>query len=228
MYAAIAHQINRGGVSQSVQQLRNLAADFMRSNIDDFMPFMDEVENEEQYVKYCDDIQRTAAWGSQLEVSSIHSSWPLLSERSVWIFLNLSSKEKISIDDSLEWDGASNLGLVRKSRRRWMVETNLHLCWCVFSLLHSFFHLLFSFWFSLAPCGNSAPQLRALSQVLRRPFEVVQAEGRPVVIGEEFLDSSSTPVLLTYHRHMYGLGEHYNSVQTRPPAEDGDDQDHPQ
>ena len=71
MYAAIAHQINRGGVSQSVQQLRNLAADFMRSNIDDFMPFMDEVENEEQYVKYCDDIQLTAAWGSQLEVRAL-------------------------------------------------------------------------------------------------------------------------------------------------------------
>jgi hypothetical protein len=71
-------------------------------------------------------------------------------------------------------------------------------------------------------------QLRALSQVLRRPFEVVQAEGRPVVVGEEFVASSSStssepPVLLTYHRHMFGLGEHYNSVQPRP-VEDDDDQ----
>lgn len=74
MFAAILHQINRGGVSQSVQQLRNLAAEFMRSNVDDFMPFMDEVENEEQYMKYCDDLQRTAAWGSQLEVHTIQSS----------------------------------------------------------------------------------------------------------------------------------------------------------
>lgn len=131
MYAAIVHQINRGGVAQSVQQLRNLAADYMRSNMDDFLPFMDEVENEEQYMKYCEDVQRTSAWGSQLE-------------------------------------------------------------------------------------------LRALSQVLRRPFEVVQAEGRPVVIGEEFMDSSCTPVLLTYHRHMYGLGEHYNSVQPRPAGDDED------
>jgi hypothetical protein len=57
-----------------VQQLRNLAAEFMRSNVDDFMPFMDEVENEEQYMKYCDDLQRTAAWGSQLEVHTIQSS----------------------------------------------------------------------------------------------------------------------------------------------------------
>ncbi|EFX84492.1 hypothetical protein DAPPUDRAFT_314827 [Daphnia pulex] len=132
MFAAMLHQINRGGVSQSVQQLRNLAAEFMRSNVDDFMPFMDEVENEEQYMKYCDDLQRTAAWGSQLE-------------------------------------------------------------------------------------------LRALSQVLRRPFEVVQAEGRPVIIGEEFTDPSSTPVLLTYHRHMYGLGEHYNSVQPRPADDEDND-----
>lgn len=62
--------------------------------------------------------------------------------------------------------------------------------------------------------------MRALSQVLRRPFEVVQAEGRPVVIGEEFLDSSTSAVLLTYHRHMYGLGEHYNSVQPRPAEEE--------
>lgn len=74
MYAAIVHQINRGGVAQSVQQLRNLAADYMRSNMDDFLPFMDEVENEEQYMKYCEDVQRTSAWGSQLEVhSNTHS-----------------------------------------------------------------------------------------------------------------------------------------------------------
>lgn len=67
MYAAIGHQINRGGIAYSVQQLRKLAADFMRSNIDDFMPFMDEIENEDGYMKYCDDILKTA-WGSQLEV----------------------------------------------------------------------------------------------------------------------------------------------------------------
>ena len=106
----------------------------------------------------------------------------------------------------------------------------IYICFVFFFSLSPilFFSLFISLILSLFdPCGNSALQLRALSQVLRRPFEVVQAEGRPVVVGEEFLDSSSTPVLLTYHRHMYGLGEHYNSVQTRP-SEDDDDQDHPQ
>lgn len=48
---------------------------------------------------------------------------------------------------------------------------------------------------------------------MRRPFEVIQSEGRPVVIGDEFGDPSSKPILLTYHRHMFGLGEHYNSVR---------------
>lgn len=97
-----------------------------------------------------------------------------------------------------------------------MDETNLHLCGVFFQLC-SFSHLLILL--ALA----ALLQLRALSQVLRRPFEVVQAEGRPVVIGEEFSDSSSTPVLLTYHRHMYGLGEHYNSVQPRPAEEKSED-----
>lgn len=55
-------------------------------------------------------------------------------------------------------------------------------------------------------------QLRALSHVLKRPIEVVQAKGPDVVVGEEYRDKGLSPVTLTYHRHMYGLGEHYNSV----------------
>jgi len=78
MYAAILHQINpkgsTSGVVQSVQQLRNMAADFMRSHPDDFMPFMDEVSSQEEFIKYCNDVQRTAAWGSQLEVGTLSHS----------------------------------------------------------------------------------------------------------------------------------------------------------
>lgn len=73
MYAAIAHQMS----GQSIQQLRSLAADLMRSHPDEFMPFMDEVASEEQYVKYCDSVQRTTAWGGQLEVRPIVTSKPL-------------------------------------------------------------------------------------------------------------------------------------------------------
>ena len=51
-----------------MQQLRSIAANFIRSNQDDFMPFMDEIENEVQFNKYCEDTEHTAAWGGQLEV----------------------------------------------------------------------------------------------------------------------------------------------------------------
>lgn len=53
-------------------------------------------------------------------------------------------------------------------------------------------------------------QLRALSHVLLRPIEIIQAKGPAVVVGNEYKDKST--VTLTYHRHMFGLGEHYNSV----------------
>ncbi|KAK7114801.1 deubiquitinase OTUD6B-like [Littorina saxatilis] len=64
-------------------------------------------------------------------------------------------------------------------------------------------------------------ELRAMSEALSMPMEVVQAEGPKVTVGEEY---SGTPVTLVYHRHALGLGEHYNSVQERGP-DDEDDKD---
>ncbi|XP_074644147.1 deubiquitinase OTUD6B-like isoform X1 [Tubulanus polymorphus] len=56
-------------------------------------------------------------------------------------------------------------------------------------------------------------ELKALSQVLRHPIEVVQADGPCIVIGDEHKKSV---LILSYHRHIYGLGEHYNSVVAKP------------
>ncbi|XP_013402008.1 OTU domain-containing protein 6B-like [Lingula anatina] len=52
-------------------------------------------------------------------------------------------------------------------------------------------------------------EVRALSNVLKHPIEIIQAEGPPMLIGDEYKDDA---LLLSYHRHVYGLGEHYNSV----------------
>ena len=69
-------------------------------------------------------------------------------------------------------------------------------------------------------------ELLALSRVLDRPIEVgyykkergrsivissqvIQAEGPSTVMGD---GGGRSSVILTYHRHMFGLGEHYNSV----------------
>ncbi|XP_060915989.1 deubiquitinase OTUD6B [Labrus mixtus] len=53
-------------------------------------------------------------------------------------------------------------------------------------------------------------ELQALTQVLRLPIEVIQANSSTIKIGEEF---DSDPITLVYMRHAYGLGEHYNSVE---------------
>ena len=73
-------------------------------------------------------------------------------------------------------------------------------------------------------------ELLALSRLLNRPIEVrdksgggereerllllsrqvIQAEGPSMVMGEDI--RGQTSLILTYHRHMFGLGEHYNSV----------------
>lgn len=53
-------------------------------------------------------------------------------------------------------------------------------------------------------------ELRALTQVLHLPIEVIQANSSAIKIGEEF---DSEPITLVYMRHAFGLGEHYNSVE---------------
>lgn len=53
-------------------------------------------------------------------------------------------------------------------------------------------------------------ELKALSQVLQLPIEVIQAESLSIIIGEEY---DRPPITLIYMRHAYGLGEHYNSVE---------------
>ncbi|KAJ8951796.1 hypothetical protein NQ318_019769 [Aromia moschata] len=61
-------------------------------------------------------------------------------------------------------------------------------------------------------------ELRALSNILTCPIKIIQANGPPTVQGEGF---GGPELILTYHRHLYRLGEHYNS--TMPVT--GDDED---
>lgn len=54
-------------------------------------------------------------------------------------------------------------------------------------------------------------ELRALSHIFKIPIKVIQAEGSDITIGIEYTNYNKT-LILVFHRHMYGLGEHYNSV----------------
>jgi len=65
-------------------------------------------------------------------------------------------------------------------------------------------------------------ELRALSEGLHCPIVVFSAEGPPLTMGAEYYGSeiesgdcnwgSKKALLLSFHRHYYALGEHYNSV----------------
>lgn len=61
-------------------------------------------------------------------------------------------------------------------------------------------------------------ELDAASHVLEKALVVVQGEGPELVMGEEY--GNQGKITLAYHRHMYRLGEHYNSVQNYQPEPD--------
>lgn len=53
-------------------------------------------------------------------------------------------------------------------------------------------------------------EVRALSNSLKCPITIIQATGPGSIDqGDEY---EKPPLIITYHRHMYGLGEHYNST----------------
>lgn len=123
LYNAIADQLSRRNQQTGMQTVRKLAADYMLSHQDEFLPFLTDAKTgqlytPDQFVHYCEEITDTASWGGHLEI-------------------------------------------------------------------------------------------QALSQALKLPIEVYQANAPVLRIGEEYDDR---PLLLSYHHHEYGLGEHYNSV----------------
>ena len=58
-------------------------------------------------------------------------------------------------------------------------------------------------------------ELKALTDVLDLLIEVVQAEGSELIIGDsnKFSSDKSKRLVISYHRHMLGSGEHYNSTE---------------
>lgn len=53
-------------------------------------------------------------------------------------------------------------------------------------------------------------EIRALSNSLKCPISVIQATGTGSI--DQGTEYEGSPLVITYHRHMYGLGEHYNST----------------
>lgn len=56
-------------------------------------------------------------------------------------------------------------------------------------------------------------EISALSQILQVPIEVIQATGPPTIQGDDKFKGPN--LIITYHRNMYSLGEHYNGTKPR-------------
>uniref|UniRef100_A0AC34RI09 OTU domain-containing protein n=1 Tax=Panagrolaimus sp. JU765 TaxID=591449 RepID=A0AC34RI09_9BILA len=56
---------------------------------------------------------------------------------------------------------------------------------------------------------GGAPELRATSQIFKKKIEIIQPDNQLTVFGEDF---KGKPLVITYHRFAYNLGEHYNST----------------
>ena len=53
-------------------------------------------------------------------------------------------------------------------------------------------------------------ELKVISDILNVPIEVVQAANPDILIGD---NKSREKLIVTYHRHLFGSGEHYNSTE---------------
>lgn len=56
-------------------------------------------------------------------------------------------------------------------------------------------------------------ELQALSESLKYRVQIFQAEGPVIELGSQF--EEKPVLLLSYHRHLYRLGEHYNSLVSK-------------
>uniref|UniRef100_A0A3Q2PHH5 ubiquitinyl hydrolase 1 n=1 Tax=Fundulus heteroclitus TaxID=8078 RepID=A0A3Q2PHH5_FUNHE len=76
MYRAIEDQLAQRVKVMSVKELRSRTAEHMRNNTDDFLPFLTNPDTgdlftADEFEKYCNDVEQTAAWGGQLELRAL-------------------------------------------------------------------------------------------------------------------------------------------------------------
>ncbi|XP_078396849.1 deubiquitinase OTUD6B [Cetorhinus maximus] len=76
MYKAIEDQLKKQNGLLTIAELRTRAAEYMRSHVDDFLPFLTnsntgDMYTPEEFEKYCDEVANTTAWGGQLELRAL-------------------------------------------------------------------------------------------------------------------------------------------------------------
>lgn len=67
-------------------------------------------------------------------------------------------------------------------------------------------------------------ELQALASALKITIRVLQADPPGLIVQGEEYAKNGEPLVITYHRHLYGLGEHYNSTKVSLDAESSQDE----
>jgi OTU domain-containing protein 6 len=64
------------------------------------------------------------------------------------------------------------------------------------------------------------PEVTALTSALKRKIIVHSASAAALTVGDD--DTNGEPLQISFHKHYFGLGSHYNAVQN-PPEQDEQD-----
>jgi len=80
----VAHQLKVNGQTPlSLHDLRTKTAEYLRENMNDFLPFLSNTDSDdlltpEEYEKYCSDVAETSAWGGAVEVNTQINDYDLI------------------------------------------------------------------------------------------------------------------------------------------------------
>lgn len=55
-------------------------------------------------------------------------------------------------------------------------------------------------------------ELTAIAQITKKPIHIYQADCPTPILIEPSIKTNKKPIVLSFHKHLYHLGEHYNSL----------------
>ena len=79
MFYALQHQLQDRGLPQSVNDMRETAANYMKQHQDDFLPYLvhpktGDMLSGEEFTSYCEEIKTDGVWGGMHEAHAISSA----------------------------------------------------------------------------------------------------------------------------------------------------------
>lgn len=82
LYNSIRHQLELHNIHHSIEELRKIAAEYIRANKDELICYMpssrgDDIMSQAEFEDYCHQVESTKAWGSQIEIQALSNALKL-------------------------------------------------------------------------------------------------------------------------------------------------------